>query len=337
MSQARRSIRSAHSSRSKSPRAAASRPSRRSPRGWGQEVARVAAGIRRRVLRFTLRNNGGYLSQACSSAEILATLYLRSMKLGKGTTPTQPAPFVGVPGQTAARMPSGASYNGPVGPDLDRFIFSPAHYALVLYSTLIEVGRLTPEALDEHFNVDGSTVELIGAEHSPGHEVTCGSLGQAVSQAAGIALARKLKGEKGRVIVFMSDGEFQEGQTWEALAVMAQYRLDNLAIVIDANGQQCDGRVSTVGRIEPLADRLVAFGAHVFEVDGHDPKALDRAMAKRKKGSPTVVIARTDPCHAIKPMRARVPYLHYVRFASDKERAAFASVLASWDRVEERA
>ena len=332
MSQGKR--RSAKLSRSQPPRAASRR--RQAPAsGWGRDVARVAAGIRRRVLRFTLRNNGGYLSQACSSAEILATLYVRSLNLGKSTAPVVPPPFAGVPGSAASRMPTGASYNGPARPDLDRFIFSPAHYALVLYSTLIEVGRLTPTALDEHFNVDGSTVELIGAEHSPGHEVTCGSLAQTVSQAAGIALARKLKRETGRVIVFMSDGEFEEGQTWEALAVMAQHRLDNLAVVIDANGQQCDGKLSTVGHLEPLLGRLVAFGANVLEVDGHDPKALDRAMARRKKASPTVVIARTDPCRGIEPMRARAPHLHYVRFAHEKERAVFERLLATWEQIGE--
>ena len=79
------------------------------------------------------------------------------------------------------------------GPDLDRFFFSPVHYSLALYCTLIEVGRLAPEAL-EQFNRDGSTLEMIGAEHSPGIEVTAGSLSQALSQAGGVALARKLAG-----------------------------------------------------------------------------------------------------------------------------------------------
>ncbi len=302
---------------------------------WSDDVAKVAANIRRRVLRFTLRNNGGYLSQACSSAEILATLYLRSMRLGPSTAPPDPPRFVGVPGSEATSC-SGAGYNGASSPARDRFAFSPVHYALVLYSTLIEVGRLTPAALDEHFNVDGSTVELIGAEHSPGHEVTAGSLGQALSQAAGIALGRRLKGEPGRVFVFMSDGEFEEGQTWEALAALVQHRIDNLAIVIDANGQQCDGKLATVGHIEPLADRLGAFGANVHEVDGHSPRAIDRALAGKKRGIPTIVIARTDPCHGLALLRARAPHLHYVRFTDGKERATFQQALARLDAASAR-
>ena len=91
------------------------------------------------------------------------------------------------------------------------------------------------------FNQDGSTVEMIGAEHSPGHEITAGSLGQALSQVAGIAYARRRKGETGRNWVFMSDGEFQIGQTWEALEIIGFLKLDNIRIIVDVNGQQADG------------------------------------------------------------------------------------------------
>ncbi len=286
---------------------------------WQDEVRRVADAVRRRVLEHTLTNKGGYLSQACSSAELLATLYLRVMRLGSSTAPLVPRPFAGVPGRGNPHAFTGADYNGPKAPDLDRFIFSPVHYALVLYSLLIELGRLGPDALDD-FNRDGSTVELIGAEHSPGHEVTAGSLAQALSQAGGIALARRLRGDTGRVWVFMSDGEFQEGQTWEAFAALAHYRLGRLGVYIDANTQQCDGPMEAVMGIEPLAERLRAFGAEVHEVDGHDPNALatpatDRAMPDR----PLVVIARTDPCRGIELLRERAPKLHYVRFKDERE------------------
>jgi transketolase len=273
-------------------------------------VARVADAVRRRVLAYTLKNNGGYLSQACSSAETLATLYLRVMRLGERIAPLAPRPFAGVPGPHNPDAFTGAGYNGPRAPDLDRFIFSPVHYALVLYSVLIALGRLGPNGLDA-FNQDGSTVELIGAEHSPGHEVTAGSLAQALSQAGGIALARKLKGETGRVWVFMSDGEFQEGQTWEAFAALAHHRLGNLGVYIDANAQQCDGAMTDVMTIEPLAARLRAFGADVHEVDGHDSDALAAPAQGFGSGDrPLAVIARTDPCRGMELMRERTPKLH---------------------------
>jgi transketolase len=296
--------------------------------GTAEAVADVAAAVRRRVLEHTLRNNGGYLSQACSSADMLATLYLRVMRLGPSQAPLQPRPFAGVPGSRNPHAFTGADYNGPKAPDLDRFIFSPVHYALVLYSLLIELGRLGPDALDA-FNRDGSTIELIGAEHSPGHEVTAGSLAQALSQAGGIALARRLRGETGRVWVFMSDGEFQEGQTWEAFAALAHHRIGNLGVYIDANAQQCDGAMSDVMTVEPLAERLRAFGADVREVDGHDIEALADAGDGVGHGRcPRVVIARTDPCRGIDLMRERAPKLHYVRFKTAAEVEAYEALLA---------
>jgi len=293
------------------------------------EVRRFADAVRRRVLEHTLTNNGGYLSQACSSAEVLATLYLRVMRLGPSRGPATPRPFAGVPGPNNPDAFTGADYNGSKGPDLDRFIFSPVHYALVLYSLLIELGRLGPDALDQ-FNQDGSTVELIGAEHSPGHEVTAGSLAQALSQAGGIAFARRLRGETGRVWVFMSDGEFQEGQTWEAFAALAHHRIGNLGVYVDANAQQCDGAMADVMTIEPLAERLRAFGADVHEVDGHDPDALAAPASGFGGGDrPLAVIARTDPCRGIELMRERTPKLHDVRFKSDDELRAYQDLLAA--------
>jgi transketolase len=299
---------------------------------WQVEAARVAQSVRRRVLVHTLKNNGGYLSQACSAAEVLATLYLHVMNLGPSTASSVPAPFPGVPGPDNRGSFTGGAYNGPQAPHLDRFIFSPVHYALVLYSLLIEVRRLAEDSLDQ-FNRDGSSMELIGAEHSPGHEVTAGSLGQAISQAGGIALARKLRGDTGRVWVFMSDGEFQEGQTWEAFAALAYHRIDNLGVFIDANAQQCDGAMESVMNIEPLAARLKSFGSAVHEVDGHDFKSLTAPVNQWPEGQPLVVIARTDPCRGMDLLRQRAPKLHYVRFKSDEERQAYEQALAAMKKI----
>jgi transketolase len=131
---------------------------------------------------------------------------------------------------------TGAGYHGPFAPEFDRFIISPAHYALVIYSALIETARMDETALD-HFNKDGSSVEMIGAEHGPGME----ALAQGLSMAAGIGWARLKKSEPGKVWVYMSDGEFQEGQTWETMAAMSHHGISNLRVVVDVNRQQCDG------------------------------------------------------------------------------------------------
>jgi transketolase len=297
---------------------------------WQDRTRTVAAGIRLRVFEHVLRNGEGYLSQACSAAEMLAMLYTRTLNLAALDAAIRPGEFGGVPGARNKGYVTGAVYHGPQAPDLDRFIFSPAQYALPLYATLIEVGRLAPEGLDD-FNRDGGTVEMIGAEHSPGIETTTGSLAQALSQAAGIALARRLRGDTGRVWVMMSDGEFEEGQTWEALANAAFHQIDNLRIVVDANGQQCDGLVATVGSLEPLADRIRAFGASCDEVDGHDLDALDIAM-RRPSDRPHVVLARTDPTRGVPILAEKAPLLHTLRFVSPEERDRYQAAYETMAR-----
>jgi transketolase len=290
---------------------------------WQDEVRRVAAGIRRRVLEHTIKNNGGYLSQACSSAEILATLYVKVMDLGKIDVPLVPKPFPGVPGPHNPHYFTGASFNGP-GKDHDRFFLSPAQYALVLYATLIETGRMAEEGLLQ-FNKDGSSVEMIGAEHSPGMETMTGSLGQGISQAAGIAMARRRKGEKGRVFLFMSDGEFQIGQTWEALQAMSFHMLDNMIVYVDVNGFQCDGKMCNVMDIEPLEKRLESFGARVFRVNGHDIKRLTEIGSLTPDGRPLVVLCDTDAARGLDVLQSRAPKMHYVRFTSEEEKNRYVA------------
>ena len=290
-------------------------------------VQTVADGIRRRVLAHVLQHGEGYLSQACSAAELLATLYTGVLHLEPSAGPLLPPPFSGTPGPGRPGW-QGGIYNGRKTAESDRFFFSPVHYALVLYAALVEVGRLSPAGLAD-FNRDGSTIEMIGAEHSPGIETTAGSLAQALSVAGGVALARKLRGDSGRVWVFMSDGEFQEGQTWEAFAAASYHGLHNLGVVVDVNGYQCDGRMDGVMLIEPLADRLRSFGAQVAEVDAHDPAALLAAAASPHPEGALVVLGRSDPCRGIAPLAERVPTLHYLRFRDDAERQRYAEVLAA--------
>ena len=289
-----------------------------SDRTWVKECEKMAAGIRLRVYEHTIKNRGGYLGQACSSAELFATLYHKVMKLAPSKAPMIPEPFSGVPGKDNPGYKRGGLYNGGYEPDFDHFIFSPAHYALVLYATLIEAGRLDKEGLN-FFNKDGSVVEMIAAEHSPGVDTTTGSLAQAISQAIGIALGRRLLGEKGRVFVVMSDGEFQEGQFWEALQTLVHYKLDNVIVYIDANGIQCDGRISDVLEMGDLRGKLEAFGAKAVSVDGHDVAALAAAAEEKHNGKPLFVVAHTNPARGIDLFGERAPKLHYCRFTTEEE------------------
>ncbi|MDR0877028.1 MAG: hypothetical protein LBN21_03160, partial [Treponema sp.] len=241
-------------------------------KAWIAKCEKMARRIRLRVYEHTIKNKGGYLSQACSSAETFAVLYSRVMKLAPSKAPMVPRKFQGVPGPDNPHYLRGGLYNGGYEADYDHFIFSPAHYALVLYAALIEAGRLDPESLSL-FNKDGSVLEMISAEHSPGADTTTGSLAQAISQAAGIALGRRLLGEKGRVWVFMSDGEFQEGEVWEAVQMLVHYNLDNVGVYVDVNGQQCDGKMGDVLTSGDLRKKLAAFGCRAYKVNGHDIEA----------------------------------------------------------------
>ncbi len=280
----------------------------------------VALGIRRRVFEHTIRNNGGYLSQACSAAEQLAWLYNEELRLGAPTLPLIPKPFGGVPSASNPDYHTGAGYNGPATPEYDRLFIAPAHYALVAYATLIEVGRMAPEGL-EMFNQDGSSVEMIGAEHSPGMEVHNGTLGIGLSTGAGLAWGRKRRGEPGRTWVFMSDGEVQEGQTWEAVQAAAHHGIDNLLAIMDVNDQQCDGAMSSVMEVGDIRTKFLNFGAACVEIDGHDLGAMRDAVREPHAGKPLIILARTNPFHAMPILEERFPRLHYVRFKSEEERA----------------
>jgi transketolase len=288
----------------------------------------VALGIRRRVFEHTILNNGGYLSQACSAAEQLAWLYNEELVLGAPTLPMIPKPFAGVPSATNPGYHTGAGYNGPAAPGFDRLFIAPAHYALVAYATLIEVGRMAPEGL-EMFNQDGSSVEMIGAEHSPGMEVHNGTLGIGLSTGAGLAFGRRRRGEEGRTWVFMSDGEVQEGQTWEAVQAAVHHGIDNLFAIMDVNDQQCDGAMSSVMDVGDISARFRAFGAACVEIDGHDLTAMRDAVREPHEGRPLIILARTSPYHAMAALKERFPRLHYVRFKSEDERTRMNHAIAA--------
>jgi transketolase len=297
-------------------------------------TALLAAAIRRQVFEHTMRHNGGYLSQACSAAEILATMYGEVLQLGPSIAPAVPRPFAGTPSAANPHSFTGAGYHGAFEADKDRFFISPAHYALVVYSALVVLGRLAPEGL-EQFNRDGSSVEMIGAEHSPGMEVTTGSLAQGLSMAAGLAWARRRRGESGRVWVFMSDGEFQEGQTWECFAALKHHHIENLRVIVDVNAQQCDGAMKEVLDLGDLAQRLRAFGADVHSVDGHDIEAIKLAAREPATGRPLVILAQTSPYQGMDFLQRRFPRLHYVRFKSEQERIELqAAIDAQLTRTE---
>lgn len=218
----------------------------------------TARRIRRHAVGMIAIAGMGYLGQATSSAEIFAVLYRGVLRHGT-----------------------------------DRFVLSPGHYVVSHYAAAVESGLLAEDALAT-YGADGSWLESISTERTPLVSATCGALGQGLSVGVGLALAAALAGEDRRTFVFASDGEMEEGQTWEAAMFAAHHRLGGLTVLFDCNGSQVDGPVRTVTTLEPLSEKWQAFGWDVHEVDGHDVGALLDALDASTAGDrPSVVLART--------------------------------------------
>jgi transketolase len=232
-------------------------------------LERSAYRIRRFALRMGEVQGQGYIGQALDWADVLATAYCHAMTY------------------RAAE---------PEWEGRDRFLLSHGHYAIAHYAALIEAGIIAESEL-ETYGSDDSRLPMSGmAAYTPGAEISGGSLGQGLAIGVGIALALKQKKNPAFVYNSMSDGELDEGSTWEAAMGAAHHRLDNLICLVDINNQQADGPSSKVMGFEPLADKWAAFGWHVQRVNGNDLAAVmgafDRArsLAERK---PRVIIFDT--------------------------------------------
>ena len=146
-------------------------------------------------------------------------------------------------------------------------------------------------------------------------------------------MARKRHGEGGRVFVFMSDGELEEGQTWEAIQALSFHKIDNVVVCVDVNGQQVDGATKDVMSIEPIDSRIDSFGGVAVKVDGHDVAGIESAINNTAhEDRPLFVLAYTNTSQGVPLLDERKPHLHYVRFKSDAEEAKYRQFLADWRR-----
>lgn len=183
----------------------------------------------------------------------------------------------------------------PKKADRDRFVLSKGHTAPGLYAALAERGFFPKEDL--------TTLRQIGShlqghpcmQHTPGLDMSSGSLGQGISAAVGMALSAKTFGETYRVYTLLGDGELQEGQVWEASMFASAKKLDNLCVIVDNNNLQIDGTIEEVNSPYPIPEKFEAFGFHTICVDGHDFDQLRAAFdeAKTIKGQPTAIIMKT--------------------------------------------
>ncbi|CAN7777841.1 transketolase [Variovorax sp. LjRoot178] len=207
--------------------------------------------IRRYALRMGEVQGQGYIGQALGYADVLAVAYGHAMKY----RPEDP--------QWESR---------------DRFLLSHGHYAIAFYAALIEAG-IIPEDELETYGSDDSRLPMSGmATYTPGMEMSGGSLGQGLPIAVGMALGLRQKRNPAFVYNSMSDGELDEGSTWEGAMAAAHHQLSNLICLVDINNQQADGPSGKVLGFEPLADKWTAFGWHVQRVDGNDLPAVVAAF-----------------------------------------------------------
>ena len=232
-------------------------------------LAERAYNIRRHALRMGQVQGQGYVGQALGAADLLAVAYFHALRY-------QP--------------------HNPQWEERDRFYLSIGHYAIALYAALIEAQVIPLEEL-ETYGSDDSRLPMSGmAAYTPGMEITGGSLGHGLGIAVGACLGLKRKKSASWVYNLLSDGELNEGSTWEAAMSAAHWKLDNLIAIIDVNNQQADGHSSEILAFEPIVDRWQAFGWFTQRVDGNDLQALVTAFdaARNHAGAqPRVIICDT--------------------------------------------
>jgi len=230
----------------------------------------MAKRLRRHVVTMIATAGSGHPGGSLSAADIIAALYFK----------------------TLCYRPE-----DPKWPERDRFILSKGHAAPVLYAALAEAGYFPVSELATLRKLDSRLQGHTDSQLTPGVEMSAGSLGMGLSFAIGVALAGKLDAKSYRTYVLLSDGECQEGQTWEAALFAAHFRVDNLTAIVDFNGMQLSGWTRDIMNLEPFAPKWQAFGWHTIEIDGHDFDQILSAFqeAQRVKGKPTVIV-----CHTIK-------------------------------------
>jgi len=183
----------------------------------------------------------------------------------------------------------------PEAPERDRFVLSKGHTAPGLYAALAEKGFFPKEDLITLRKVGSHLQGHPSMKHTPGVDMSTGSLGQGVSAAVGMALAAKLDNRDSRVYTLLGDGEIQEGQVWEAAMFAGARKLDNLVVIVDNNGLQIDGKVEDVCSPYPIGKKFEAFNFHVVEMDAHDFDSIRAAFneARETKGMPTAIVAKS--------------------------------------------
>lgn len=248
-----------------------------------------AKNVRRKVLMMASGRGQGYVGQGLGIADVLAVLYFHELRYGPGDHHSE---------------------------ERDRFLLSTGHYSIALFAALAEAGILSNDEL-RTYGEDGSRLEMSSMDTTPGVEITGGSLGHGLGVAAGMALGARMAGKAYRIFNLLSDGELQEGSTWEAAMFAGHQRLSNLTAVVDVNRTQADGDL--VLEVEPVTQKFESFGWWATDVDGNDIAALVEALgqARQVADRPKVIVAHTVLGFGVRLVMER-QRAHFVRVGENE-------------------
>lgn len=254
--------------------------------------------IRTETVRLIEIAKTGHYSSVFSAAEIFAALYYDVMNI----YPEQPN-----------------------HPDRDRFTFGKGHAAVGLYPVLADLGFYPMSDLDNYAHLGSAFGDHPDMTKIKGIDFSSGSIGHALSNGIGMAMAGRMTDRDFSVFVMLGDGELQEGQVWEAALSASHHRLDNVIAIVDRNGYQLDGAVDDTMGVEPIGDKWRAFGWRVVEVDGHDVMAVRQVLIdardRERDGVPTCIIAKTSKGKGVSYMEAEVGWHLGYLTPNDAERA----------------
>jgi len=256
----------------------------------------MARKLRRHVITMIATAGSGHPGGSLSAADIITALYFKVLRYDP---------------------------QNPKWPDRDRFVLSKGHAAPILYAALAEAGYFPAAELATLRKLDSRLQGHTDMRLTPGVEMSAGSLGMGLSFSAGIALAAKLDSKTYRTYVLLSDGECEEGQTWEAALSAAHFGLNNMTAIVDYNGIQLSGRTCDIMELEPFIQKWDAFGWHTIDIDGHDFDQILAAFEKAEDtaGKPTVIIARTVKGKGVSFMENNVAFHGKAPTPEEAERA----------------
>lgn len=252
-----------------------------------QELHAIANRIRRRDLRAVYEAGAGHIGGEMSVTDLLTALYFHTMSVNP---------------------------NAPQDPQRDRLVLSKGHTALALYIALSEKGFIPKDEISTFLKPNSRLNGHPNRVKVPGVETNTGPLGHGLPIAVGMAKAAKLDGADWRTFVITGDGEMQEGSNWEAIMAAAQFKLDNLTLIIDHNRLQQGARLADTNDVAPLRPKLEAFGWAVEEIDGHDMEQICRALSRETAtpGKPKCIVAHTNKGQGISFMSDNVAWHHKV-------------------------